>query len=368
LQIGDEAEKTMYLAVRNSIRITLAAFLVGTLGVAGMIFSTGGAAVAAPPVAHTGTTCNAYLPAGSVVAMAATPDDGGYWIASRSGEVVSCGDAMDYGSLSTAPNQPIVGMTTTPDGLGYWLVASDGGIFSFGDATFYGSTGNIHLNKPVVGLASTPTGSGYWLVATDGGIFAFNVPFYGSMGAVPLNKPVVGMALDGATGGYWMVAADGGIFSFNAPFFGSTGAISLNQPIVGMEANSVGSGYRFVASDGGIFSFGASGFFGSAVAPPAATPPPPTPGPGAPSCAVTMSSANPAQNSVETANITSSVPNTAVSVVAHYKTTTSSYGGTTDGAGSASVSFPIGSATVARPVPVDVTIGAASCTTSFTPA
>ena len=38
-------------------------------------------------------------------------------------------------------NQPIVGMAATPDDGGYWLVAGDGGIFSFGDAAFHGSTG-----------------------------------------------------------------------------------------------------------------------------------------------------------------------------------------------------------------------------------
>lgn len=257
-------------------------------------------------------TCNGTLAAGTVVGMAATNDDGGYWIANSQGLVVACGDAPALGGLAAIPNRPIVGIAATPDRGGYYLVASDGGVFTFGDATFQGSTGSIHLNRPVVGIAVDPATGGYWLVATDGGIFAYNAPFYGSTGSltlnqpvvgmaesnggsgywlvasdggifayrapfwgstgsIRLNRPVVGMAADLATDGYWLVASDGGIFAYNAPFFGSTGSIVLNRPIVGMEANVAGTGYRFVASDGGIFDFGSSGFFGSAVAP---VPPP----------------------------------------------------------------------------------------------
>ncbi len=47
-------------------------------------------------------------------------------------------------------NKPVVAMALTPDGGGYWLIASDGGVFSFGDARFLGSTGNLRLNRPVV--------------------------------------------------------------------------------------------------------------------------------------------------------------------------------------------------------------------------
>ena len=263
-----------------------------------------------PITSPTTTFCDGTLPAGTVVGMAATKDDGGYWIANNRGLVVACGDAPTLGGLSSAPNhpvvgiaatpdgggyylvasdggvfsfgdasfhgstgamalnKPIVGMTTTSDGNGYWLVASDGGIFSFGDASFHGSTGSIALNKPIVGMSASNGGSGYWLVASDGGIFSFNVPFLGSMGGTHLNKPIVGMTADTTSGGYWLVASDGGIFSFNAPFHGSTGAIALNRPIVGMESTSNGgAGYRFVASDGGIFDFGASQFYGSPVAP-----------------------------------------------------------------------------------------------------
>jgi hypothetical protein len=39
------------------------------------------------------------------------------------------------------PGAPIVAIAPTPDGGGYWLVGQDGGIFAFGDAQYHGSLG-----------------------------------------------------------------------------------------------------------------------------------------------------------------------------------------------------------------------------------
>ena len=116
---------------------------------------------------------------------------------------------------------PAVAMAATPDGGGYWIAGSDGGIFAFGDAGFYGSMGGQTLNKPVVGMASTPDGNGYWLVASDGGIFAFgDAGFYGSAGGVALGAPVVAIAA--SAHGYWLADAAGRVFTFgDAGFYGS---------------------------------------------------------------------------------------------------------------------------------------------------
>ncbi len=219
--------------------------------------------VAAPATAR---ATKAPVPASRAVALAATPDGAGYWVASSTGGVYPFGDARSYGSMSgRALNAPVVGLAATPSGHGYWLVSSDGGVFNFGDAGFFGSTGALRLNAPVVGLAATPSGLGYWLVASDGGIFGYgDAVFRGSAGSLRLNQPVVGLAATPSGQGYWLVASDGGIFGYgDAVFRGSTGSLRLNQPVVGMAATPTGQGYWLVASDGGIFGYGDAVFRGS---------------------------------------------------------------------------------------------------------
>ena len=66
-------------------------------------------------------------------------------------------------------------------------------------------------------------------------------------------------------------------------------------------------------------------------------------------------------------NVTSNVPNAPVSLTAHYRTTDSTYTGSTDAAGNASITFGIGRPTIGYTVVVDVTVGTAACQTSFTP-
>ena len=87
-------------------------------------------------------------------------------------------------------NAPVVAIAATHDGGGYWLAGRDGGIFAYGDAGFYGSAGALHLNAPIVGMTATPNGGGYWLVAADGGIFNYgDAGFFGSAGSLHLNAP-----------------------------------------------------------------------------------------------------------------------------------------------------------------------------------
>ena len=155
-----------------------------------------------------------------IVAMALTPDQGGYWLVGADGGVFAFGDAGYHGSLAGEPlTQPIVGMAVDQATGGYWLVARDGGVFAF-DAPFYGSAASLHLSAPVVGIESAPSGTGYRLVASDGGVFSYNEPFYGSMGGQPLDDPVVGIAEDPTTGGYWIACANGDVLAFGAPFYG----------------------------------------------------------------------------------------------------------------------------------------------------
>ena len=98
--------------------------------------------------------------------------------------------------------------------------------------------------------------------------------------------------------------------------------------------------------------------------------PPTTSKPASPpsaTCAAHMSNPTPGRGGTETAFVSSNVPNAPVSLVAHYKTTNSPYSGQTDGEGSASITFGIGHPTAGYAVTVDISVGQANCSTSFTP-
>jgi hypothetical protein len=209
-----------------------------------------------------------------VFSGAATPDGGGFLLASADGGVFAFGDAAFEGSAGDLPlNGPIVAMATTPDAKGYWLGALDGGVFAYGDAGFYGSMGSTPLNQPIVGMASTPDGKGYWLVAADGGIFTFgDAGFYGSAGNLALNSPIVGMAPTHDGQGYWLVAADGGIFDYgDAGFYGSAGSSNLPDPVVGMVASPDGGGYLLATANGVVLPYGDAQAFGGLSLDPTAT-------------------------------------------------------------------------------------------------
>jgi len=202
-----------------------------------------------------------------IVAMAATSDGGGYWLAASDGGVFTFGDARFAGSAGAFDLQgPIVAMAATSDGGGYWLAAVDGGVFAFGDAQFAGSAGALSLRAPIVAMAVTPDDRGYWLAAADGGVFAYgDARFAGSAGSFDLQAPIVAMAATPDGGGYWLVAADGGVFAFgDAPFAGSMAGKPLLGSVVSMATTPDGSGYWLASADGGVFAFGDAPYVGSA--------------------------------------------------------------------------------------------------------
>jgi hypothetical protein len=202
-----------------------------------------------------------------IVATAATPDGGGYWLVGPDGGVLSFGDAHTYGSAGTPRVSPIVAMAPTPDGHGYWLVDSDGTVRSFGDARFHGSAGADDPIDTVVAMAATPDGGGYWLVGPEGGVLGFgDAHYYGSTGSEPRHSPIVGIAPTPDGGGYWLVGSDGSVLSFgDAHYYGSTGGKPLHSPVVGMAPTVDGRGYWLVGSDGTVLSFGDAHFFGSSA-------------------------------------------------------------------------------------------------------
>ena len=72
--------------------------------------------------------------------MVASPDSGGYLIATQNGVVLPYGDARAYGGLSLNPTATqISAIIGNNQGTGYWLLDSCGGVYTFGSAQFYGS-------------------------------------------------------------------------------------------------------------------------------------------------------------------------------------------------------------------------------------
>jgi hypothetical protein len=205
------------------------------------------------------------LGAGSITAIAATPDGGGYWLATATGHVYAAGDATAAATgLPAAPVAPVVGIAPAGRATGgYWLAGADGGVFALGGAPFLGSAAGV--SSPVVGIAADPGAPGYWLVTGDGRVFSFGGARYHG-GASRLAAPVVGIAATPDGGGYWLVSADGGIFAFgDAPFAGSLGGRPLAAPVVGIAATPDGAGYWVLGADGGVFTFGDAPFLGSAA-------------------------------------------------------------------------------------------------------
>lgn len=104
-----------------------------------------------------------------------------------------------------------------------------------------------------------------------------------------------------------------------------------------------------------------------AALPPTQTARPAPPRPPAATCSASVKFPTPGDGGDQTVYISSTVPNSPVTIVAHYKTTDHTFTAATDGGGSASVTFSIGRPTIGYQVNVDVTVGNAHCSTSFTP-
>lgn len=91
----------------------------------------------------------------------------------------------------------------------------------------------------------------------------------------------------------------------------------------------------------------------------------------APPCHATMSNTAPRQYTTTDVNV-ASWSYTSIRTVAHYKTTTTTHYGETNGHGKASIWYYISGATIGYRVVVDVTVTkdgrSGSCSTSFVPA
>jgi hypothetical protein len=209
-----------------------------------------------------GSPANLVL-AAPVVAMAATPDGGGYWLVGADGGVLAYGDARYFGGTGARRlAAPIVAMAAAPDGQGYWLVGANGSIYSYGDAVFYGPVRPLSLPEPIVGFASTPDGRGYWMVSSHGAIYAFgDARYFGSLGATDLHDiPVVAIAPSFDGSGYWLVQGGGEVVAYgDAP---KLGGMRGHPPVDGIAVTPDGRGYWLVCGNGEVDAFGDAAHLG----------------------------------------------------------------------------------------------------------
>jgi hypothetical protein len=195
--------------------------------------------------------------AAPIVAMAATPDGEGYWLAGADGGVLTYGDARYFGGTGTLRlRAPIVAITPTTDGEGYWLVSAGGSVFAFGDAIFYGPSRPTSPPEPIVGFARTRDGRGYWMVSSHGAVYSFgDARYFGSLGATDLhNIPVVALAPSADGGGYWLVQGGGEVVAYgDAP---RLGGMRGHPPVDGVAVTPDGHGYWLVCGNGEVDAFG----------------------------------------------------------------------------------------------------------------
>jgi hypothetical protein len=221
-----------------------------------------------------------------IVGMAASADDGGYWLVASDGGVFAFGDASYWGSIPglglspvDAPvlprlNAPIVGLVPSHDGHGYFLVASDGGVFAFGSATFEGSCPSIGgcFSSGIADVMTDGSGGGYWVVSYAGDVHAFGdaVNFGGPASSVPY-ATVVSSGIGTPTGnGYWILLSDGQIYSYgDATYRGSPfGQIEFSSPASGIVVTSDGGGYWVTTVGGAVYAYGDAPYGGGMSADP----------------------------------------------------------------------------------------------------
>ncbi|MCU1495971.1 MAG: cell surface receptor domain protein, partial [Acidimicrobiaceae bacterium] len=198
-----------------------------------------------------------------VVAIAATPDGAGYWLATSDGTVDAFGDATPF--QFAHPASPVVGLAVTPTGDGYWEITASGEVFAFGRARSYGAPDHGRkLPSPVTGIASTPDGHGYYVTTASGAVYGLGDASV--EGAVPrrAGDAVVAVAPNPDSVGYWVLTSSGKVYGLGTLGFGSPSATSMDGTAVGIAATPDGHGYWVASSAGAVYAFGDASFEGRA--------------------------------------------------------------------------------------------------------
>jgi len=192
-----------------------------------------------------------------IVGMALTPDRQGYYLVTRSGQVLTFGDARNLGSLPPGPGgtAPVVGIAVDPVTGGYWIARSNGSVVGVG-APSLGSFSPTPATGPAVALVAIPQGQGYYLVTANGDVGAFgNALNYGNL-AVPAGQTVAAMATTPDGLGYYLVTRSGTLATFgNAQPFGAT-VMRLGSPVAAIAVAPDGFGFWVVTTKGSVTSYG----------------------------------------------------------------------------------------------------------------
>ncbi|MDA8192855.1 MAG: glycosyl hydrolase family 18 protein [Thermaerobacter sp.] len=106
----------------------------------------------------------------TAIALVPTPDYGGYWILTQSGQSYPFGDATPFSTPDLPSGVTAVSMAVAPNGQSGYLLASNGTVYPLGSATVYG---NAPAGVAVNSLALTPSGQGYWILAQNGTVYPF---------------------------------------------------------------------------------------------------------------------------------------------------------------------------------------------------
>lgn len=142
--------------------------------------------------------------ANDVSSITSTPDNQGYWVLQRGGQVTNFGTAPNLisGPFSLGPlpnfggNPYYTSITSTTTGQGYWVLDSIGDVWTYGDASWYGDASNqANAGEVPVSLVGTSDNQGYWIVTANGDIVADgDAQSFGSLPSLGVrpNSPIVG--------------------------------------------------------------------------------------------------------------------------------------------------------------------------------
>ena len=203
---------------------------------------------------------------GAVVAMAATTNADGYWLATDSGQVFGFGSVgnvdVDLGPLD---DESVVGITAAGAGL---RVVTDRGRVLNHNASPHGDWGSsTGADRPVVSIAGTPTGEGYWLLDARGAVVARgDATWHGDVAQwLLLGSPTQVVATPSGQG-YAIVSTAGPLYSFgDAQVTGWSRPDSPPSPAQAIVMTPTGKGHWLFRRDGRAEEYGDAKFIGIAT-------------------------------------------------------------------------------------------------------